>query len=255
MNGETCLMAKLAAAARTAIRGDSFSCELPAYVEELSFRFLPKRRLFRRMERTAASPAEWFALCRGDGLRDVLLLIRTRKDRRELLGFANTTPVSIAALYRDGSVRYWTGRWDFDAESGKWRVVYSEHPWQNAPKGSPSFEDNTEAFRGSLVEIERLADELGAGDFAQVFREARAILDGAAAERCPDGALRALPAKNLALYLAASKADVFGAMGSWNDTPAYLAGEKGREEEYGRVSDELLRQCRLAVMYALNQWD
>ena len=34
MNGETCLMAKLAAAARTAIRGGSFSCELPAYVEE-----------------------------------------------------------------------------------------------------------------------------------------------------------------------------------------------------------------------------
>jgi hypothetical protein len=52
--------------------------------------------------------------------------------------------------------------------------------------------------------------------------------------------------------LAADAADVFGAMGSWNDMPRGPAHEKGLDEEYESLSDELLKQVRLATLYAIN---
>jgi hypothetical protein len=54
--------------------------------------------------------------------------------------------------------------------------------------------------------------------------------------------------------MAASTADVFGAMGSWNDSPPYMADEKGLSSFYNELSDELLKQQRLAIHYAVNQW-
>lgn len=48
-------------------------------------------------------------------------------------------------------------------------------------------------------------------------------------------------------------ADVFGAMGSWNDGPPYCAHLKGLDNEYEGLSNELLRQSRLAVLYAVNE--
>ncbi|MBQ7926458.1 MAG: hypothetical protein IJ335_09220 [Lachnospiraceae bacterium] len=63
-----------------------------------------------------------------------------------------------------------------------------------------------------------------------------------------------LPEAYRHIFEAAARADVFGAMGSWNDDPAYMAHEKGLEEEYNRLSDELLKQIRQAVLFAVNQW-
>ena len=56
----------------------------------------------------------------------------------------------------------------------------------------------------------------------------------------------------LRMFLAASQADVFGGMGSWNDDPAGIAQEKGLGEEYDRLSKELYVQIRKAVMYAVS---
>ena len=56
------------------------------------------------------------------------------------------------------------------------------------------------------------------------------------------------------MFAAASKADVFGAMGSWNDSPPYAAHEKGLDAEYDQLSAELLKNIRLAILYAVNEW-
>ena len=60
--------------------------------------------------------------------------------------------------------------------------------------------------------------------------------------------------ENLHLSEAASTADVLGVMGSWNDSPAYMAHEKGMDNEYESLSGELLKQIRLATLYAINEW-
>ena len=43
-------------------------------------------------------------------------------------------------------------------------------------------------------------------------------------------------------------------MGSWNDSPPYMAQNKGLEEEYDILSDELLKNIRLAILYSINEW-
>jgi len=63
-----------------------------------------------------------------------------------------------------------------------------------------------------------------------------------------------LPEKNKRIFMAASEADVFGAMGSWNDTPACVAEEKDLGEKYNDLSAKLLQQIRLALLYSINEW-
>ncbi len=43
-------------------------------------------------------------------------------------------------------------------------------------------------------------------------------------------------------------------MSSWNDDPHVMAHEKGLTKEYDLLSDELLKNIRLAIMYAINEW-
>lgn len=92
--------------------------------------------------------------------------------------------------------------------------------------------------------------------FAGVFQRALDILGGSSnyidtEYHLP---LPEIPEENLYLFEAASTADVFGAMGSWNDSPRYMAHEKGMDKEYEFLSDELLKQVRLAALYAVNEW-
>ncbi|MDE7362819.1 MAG: hypothetical protein K2N38_12900 [Oscillospiraceae bacterium] len=63
-----------------------------------------------------------------------------------------------------------------------------------------------------------------------------------------------IPEKYLPLFCAADIADVFGAMGSWNDSPAYTAHKMGLDEEYGDISGRLLKNIRLAIFYTVNEW-
>ena len=63
-----------------------------------------------------------------------------------------------------------------------------------------------------------------------------------------------MPEEQLRLFKAANLADVFGAMGSWNDHPWALAQEKDLFDEYNKLSDELLKNVRLALLYAINEW-
>ena len=63
-----------------------------------------------------------------------------------------------------------------------------------------------------------------------------------------------MPKKNLALFAAASLADVFGSMGSWNDDAASMAQYKKRGKEYEELSNELFAQMRKAILFAVNEW-
>ena len=55
-----------------------------------------------------------------------------------------------------------------------------------------------------------------------------------------------IPQQNLQMFEAASMADVFGAMGSWNDSPPYMAHKKGLDKEYEILSADLLKNIMLS---------
>ena len=84
-------------------------------------------------------------------------------------------------------------------------------------------------------------------NFAAVFQKALDILLGSSdfTDTVYHMPLPEIPKENLHLFEAASTADVFGAMGSWNDSPPYMANEKGMEKEYEFMLSELLKRVGL----------
>lgn len=103
-----------------------------------------------------------------------------------------------------------------------------------------------------MARIEYLAIKIECENFAKVFHSARnklLDLDATKVQEEPQ-----IPPQNQKIFRAASAADVFGAMGSWNDEPVWLAQDKGLGQQYDELSDQLLSNIRLAILYAINEW-
>lgn len=207
----------------------------------------------------ARNVSEWFERTRNLGLDDMKFLSPTSMPDRSLLGFSNTTQSGIACYFKDGSVSYLSPHWEFtrgSLQDGKWQITYNENKWENPPEQKPKFDDNRTEFVSILTRIKALAQEIECENFARIFQKALDALndDDTVAAEYIDKNILALPRPNLGLFLAADISDVFGAMGSWNDSPPYMAQQKGLGKEYDELSDELLRQNRLALLYAMNEW-
>ena len=255
MNGEMYEICCITAAAKEALNNDTNILYTPMdYVFRSEFRFLPENLLGNKIY-IAANAEEWFEHCRQKKLQDIKFLTPTSAGNRYILGFANTSPASLVCFYKSGKVTYFTPQWSFDPKN-KWSILYTENQWRDHPPGKPDFENNIEEFSAVLEEIRKLAIEIGFEGFANVFHEAKEFLNGSKdLGNCKAGSPPPqLPEKNKRIFAAAATADVFGAMGSWNDSPHYAAHEKGLEAEYERLSDALLKNIRLAAMYAVNEW-
>ena len=103
-----------------------------------------------------------------------------------------------------------------------------------------------------------LADKIDFQNFGNIFRKAIDILNGENVENIQKTFyglyFSELPKNNKHLFYASDISDVFGGMGSWNDSPPYYAHKKGLEIEYDNLSEELLTQIRLALLYSVNEW-
>jgi hypothetical protein len=253
MNGEILLSCKIVAAAKLAIKeNELIHCEQSKYENSVTFDFLPHRTLLITKTYKATNIKEWYEKCLSLGLLGIKFLMPISVEDRGLLGFSNTSQNSLVCFYKNGKVTYFTAHWEFDNTLKHWNISYTEHSWGNPPQGKPQFEDNTEKFIEILTEIEILARKIECDGFADIFHNAKVILIDGAKNLTESGI--SLPSINYNLFMAASLADVFGAMGSWNDSPPYMAHEKGLDAKYNELSTELLKQLRLAVLYAINQW-
>ena len=103
-----------------------------------------------------------------------------------------------------------------------------------------------------MTRIENLVIKIECDNFAKVFHSARNfLLDPESGKGLAEPQI---PPQYLSIFRAASTADVFGAMGSWNDEPGWLAQDKGLGQVYDELSDQLLRNIRLAILFAINEW-
>ena len=255
MNGEMYQICCITAAAKKALQDGTGILYTPSeYVFRTEFRFLSEKVLLIRKNFTAYNVEDWFEHCKRKKLMDMKFLAPVSVSDRMVLGFSNTSQSSIVCFYEGGKVTYFTAKWEFDPTL-KWTVLYTENEWSDPPQEKPHFEDHTEDFAKTLEKIKGLAGQLGFEGFAQTFQEAWELLNDKKEFSDVDKlALPLLPAKHRQIFAAASKADVFGAMGSWNDSPPYVAHEKGLDAEYEQLSAELLKNIRLAVLYAVNEW-
>lgn len=259
MNGELLQLCMLVNGTRNAIqRKCEFVFSQDEYINSTEFSFVPQKNIFGVRYYRAGDPREWFSRCIKQGIRDIKVLVPVRVKDRTILGFANVSSACIVTFYKNGQVTYWTAAWEFDREIKKWNVKYQEHKWNSVPSEPLRFEDNACELEDILVRISEFADLIGFQGFGNTFRNALGVLRGECGipEKYPNGMRIWVPdvsEKKKRMFYAAAKADVFGAMGSWNDSPPYYAHEKGLDKEYETLSDELLKQIRMAVMYAVNE--
>ncbi len=250
MNSQMYQLSSIVAASKRALQFDeSIQYTLEKYENKITFSFLSQ-------EHKAPSVEAWFEQLESIGLNDIKLLCPIAVKDRNLLGFSNTTESSILCFYKNGNVTYFVADWQYDFEQKFWNIHYSEQKWSNPPSEKPHFENNTDSFRQVLLEIKDFAKKIEFENFANIFDSAREILDGS--KDYPDEKyglhLPKLPQENLQIFEAASCADVFGAMGSWNDSPPWAAHTKGLDKEYENLSNKLLQNIRLAILYAINEW-
>ena len=249
MNGQMYQIACIVAAARKALKNAKEICYKPEkYTNKLSFQILPSKN----GEATELSVSDWFENLKEKGLKDLQLFCPISVEDRGILGFSNTTQSSILCFYKDGKAGYFLPNWKSASAGRGWDVTYTEYEWERSSQDIPHYENNIEEFKDILTRIEDLAIKIECDNFAKVFQSARnCLLDPESGKGLVEPQI---PLQHLSIFRAASSADVFGGMGSWNDEPGWLAQDKGLGQVYDELSDQLLRNIRSAILFAINEW-
>lgn len=251
MNGEIAQASNIALAARSALKErNGIKYKSVFYEKETEFIFFDNKKY------KAKNVEEWFNYCIDRGLQNIKFLIPVSVKDRNFLGFVNTSQATLVCFFENNLVTYFTPKWEY--YDNEWHITYTEHKWENSPKEKPKFSDNTEDFKNILNRIATFANKIDFQNFANIFTKAYDILNGETVENMKNifygQYFFELPEINKRLFYASDISDVFGGMGSWNDSPPYCAYEKGLENEYNSLSNELLTQIRLALLYSVNEW-
>lgn len=251
MNGEIEQMSNIVISARKAIYENK---EIDFVPREfiLSIKFVFLRKLFALKAHKVDSVQKWFDICKKQGLYDMKFIIPTTTNHRHLLGFSNTSRGVIVCFWQNGKVTCFSPAWEFDSRRNGWNVVYREQPEIGIRKKETTFADRTEEFKKILSDIGKFAIDMGFQYFSDVFHRAyEALCDDSLID--PNLVPAQVPDKFKGIYYAVETADVFGAMGSWNDSPPCYAHEMGMDKEYNELSDRLLQQIRYHLMYIVNE--
>ena len=256
MNGEMHQICCIVAAGKRALQyGEPIQYTPAQYENAITFSCLPGK-LFSGTKRCIAPRREtWFEFLQSKGLQDIALACPTDVTDKTILGFSNTTESSVLCFYQSGETSYFAPNWQFDPERRLWNTEYSEYRCPDSPSEKPRFENNTDSFRQALSDIEKLAIQIRCEGFAHIFHSAKNLLDGIGEYPDKKYGLQLPPISHekLQIFEAASLADVFGGMGSWNDDPLCAAQDMGLDQEYQTLSDQLLKNIRLAILYAINE--
>ena len=252
MNGEVFNSCIIVASIKQALKSNlELNYKSEKYIKSLVFDFIlgdePEKR-------EQASINEWFKHAKKLGLSDVRFAtnLAVSSEERSLQGFSNVSHKSILCIYKD-KMSYFVPRWSFEEDKKGWDIVYKEFSLDGTPK-IQKFSDNTLEFKDILTRTSKFADEIECENFGNCFRKGLKALNEP--ENIEQNLLNAplMPKLNLALFTAASAADVFGGMGSWNDDAAGWAQHKKRTKEYDELSSELFTQMRKATLFAINEW-
>ncbi|WP_149707673.1 hypothetical protein [Campylobacter concisus] len=247
MNGEMFNICAIIVAAKQAIKSNSpILYNGTSYENSINFHFLSDHR--------ANGVNEWFEHALKLGLSDVRLTtnLTGSSDERLLLSFSNSTAKSIICIFKE-HMSCFVPYWKYNKDQRGWDIIYKEFGLEK-DVNLENFSDNTEAFVDTLTKIAAFADEIECENFGECFRRALKSLGSSNNDDQKIFNAPLMPKPNLALFTAASAADVFGGMGSWNDDAAGLAQHKKRAKEYDELSGELFTQMRKATLFAINEW-
>ncbi|WP_103649634.1 hypothetical protein [Campylobacter concisus] len=252
MNGEVFNTCIIVASIKQALKSNlELDYKGEKYIKSLVFDYILEDDPEKREQ---ASIKEWFKHAKKLGLSDVRFAtnLTVSSNERSLQGFSNVSHKSILCIYKD-KMSYFVPHWSFEEYKKGWDIVYKEFGLDGTPE-IQKFSDNTLEFKDILTRTSKFADEIECKNFGDCFRKGLKALNEP--ENIEQNVLNAplMPKLNLALFNAASAADVFGGMGSWNDDAAGWAQHKKRGKEYDELSSELFTQMRKATLFAINEW-
>ncbi|WP_462105575.1 RNA polymerase subunit sigma [Campylobacter concisus] len=252
MNGEVFNSCIIVASIKQALKSNlELNYKSEKYIKSLVFDYILDSN---QEKREQASINEWFKHALKLGLSDVRYAtnLTVSSEERSLQGFSNVSYKSILCIYKN-KMSYLVPHWSFEENKKGWDIVYKEFSLNSTPE-IQKFSDNTLEFKDILTRTSKFADEIECENFGDCFRKGLKALNEP--ENIEQNILNAplMPKLNLALFTAASAADVFGGMGSWNDDAAGLAQHKRRGKEYDELSSELFTQMRKATLFAINEW-
>ena len=252
MNGEVFNACIIVASIKQALKSNlELNYKGEKYIKSLVFDYILASE---QEKREQASINEWFKHAKKLGLSYVRFAtnLTISSKERSLQGFSNVSHKSILCIYKD-KMSYFVPHWSFEEDKKGWDIVYKEFSLNGMPE-IQKFSDNTLEFKDILTRISKFADEIECENFGDCFREELKALNEP--EKIEQNILNAplMPKLNLALFNAASAADVFGGMGSWNDDTAGWAKRKKRDKEYDELSAELFTQMHKATLFAINEW-
>ena len=225
---------------------------------EKSIEFLFSKNKIDLLEKNykAGNIEEWFDYCLKLSLEDIKILLPVSSKNLNISNDLNTGKIKLICYFKNNLILYFTPKWK--ETSRGWNVIYTAKKYENFINGKLKFYDNTEDFKNVLSKIATLADKINFPNFGNTFRKAFNILNGESFENIRNTfygqTLFKMPEINARLFYSAKISNVFGGMGSWNDSPPYYAHKKGLESEYDSLSEELLTQIRLALLYSVNEW-
>lgn len=251
MNGEIEQMSSIVCCARKALcENKDIAFTSGEFILSVKFVFSSPFVLLRGTE--ADSVQKWYNVCKRRGLTDIKFFVPDSTDSILFRAFANTSGGVIVCFWKNGKSSAFVPTWNFDERSKSWNVVYTEQRNVKLQKDGVIFTNKTEEFKSVLLEISAFADKIGFPYYSGVFNKAYGVLCGfCAAEDC--GVPEYVPDEFKGIYYAVSNADVFGAMGSWTDSPSYCAEAMGLLQEYNSISSRLLKQLNYSLMYVVNQ--
>ena len=252
MNGEVFNACIIVASIKQALKSNlELNYKGEKYIKSLVFDYILASE---QEKREQASINEWFKHAKKLGLSYVRFAtnLTISSKERSLQGFSNVSHKSILCIYKD-KMSYFVPHWSFEEDKKGWDIVYKEFSLDGMPE-IQKFSDNTLKFKDILTRISKFADEIECENFGNCFRKGLKALNEP--ENIEQNVLNAplMPKLNLALFTAASAADVFGGMGSWNDDAEGWAKRKKREKEYDELSAELFTQMQKAILFAINEW-
>lgn len=252
MNGEIQQASNIVISARKALFENEKIDFIPSK-HTLSIQFIFARKLLFHKSVQANSVCEWFDVCLQRGLKDIKFVIPTNRENKHLLGFANTSQCVIICFWKNGNTSCFCPFGEFDREQNKWKIIYNEqYIKKHTVFDNLHFTDKTNEFKQTLLDIGEFAAKIEQQYFSDVFHNAYEALCGLENINDENTPIQ-LPDEFKTIYYVVDKADVFGAMGSWNDSPPYYAREKGLDKEYNELSSELLVQLRYHLMYVANE--
>ena len=226
------------------------------YKKSIEFLFSKNKLNFLEKSYKARNIEEWFDYCLNLGLEDIKILLPVSSKNLNISNNLNTNKIKLICYFKNNLILYFTPKWK--KTSGGWNIIYTAHKYESSINGKLKFYDNTENFKDVLNRIAILADKINFSNFGNIFRKAIDILNGEKIENIQKTFyglyFSELTKINKHLFYASDISDVFGVMGSWNDSPPYYVHEKGLEIEYDSLTEELLTQIRLALLYSVNEW-